>query len=323
MLHPMRSPLDWRPRGLVRALGMPVAVAIERAARLSGRRVGIALLYHRVDDPAGDPAREIVPAIGTALFDSQLRHVARRYHVVLASELHAAAAARRRGERFPVAITFDDDHPALAGRALPALRRAGLRATFYLTGASLEHPFRFWWEHLQLAGGYGIGDLSERLGIPGRDVHKLSEAIQALPPARRAEVAERLRSLAGPDPPDARLPPEDVRALVAAGCELGFHTRDHEPLPTLDDDALLQALTAGREALEALAGRPLETIAYPHGRTDERVTAAARAAGFTTGFTTVPEAVRPETDPLLQGRLLPSFHSAGHFALQLARRLLT
>jgi HD-GYP domain-containing protein (c-di-GMP phosphodiesterase class II) len=77
------------------------------------------------------------------------------------------------------------------------------------------------------------------------------------------------------------------------------------------------------EALEALAGRPLETIAYPHGRTDERVTAAARAAGFTTGFTTVPEAVRPETDPLLQGRLLPSFHSAGHFALQLARRLLT
>jgi len=46
-------------------------------------------------------------------------------------------------------------------------------------------------------------------------------------------------------------------------------------------------------------------------------------AGFTTGFTTVPEAVRPETDPLLQGRLLPSFHSAGHFALQLARRLLT
>jgi peptidoglycan/xylan/chitin deacetylase (PgdA/CDA1 family) len=136
-------------------------------------------------------------------------------------------------------------------------------------------------------------------------------------------VAKRLRSLAGPDPPDARMPPEDVRALVAAGCELGFHTRDHEPLPTLDDDALSQALTDGRTALEALAGRPLETVAYPHGRTDERVTAAARAAGFAAGFTIVPEAVRPETDPLLQGRLLPSFDSAGHFALQLARRLLT
>jgi hypothetical protein len=52
------------------------------------------------------------------------------------------------------------------------------------------------------------------------------------------------------------------------------------------------------------------------------VAAAAREAGFRSGFTSRPEAVTSDSDPLLLGRVEPSFRSKGHLALQLAGCLL-
>jgi peptidoglycan/xylan/chitin deacetylase (PgdA/CDA1 family) len=318
------SVLSLRPQGLMRWLGVPLAVAVQRLARLSSRRIGFALLYHRVEPQQGDPRGEIIPALGADLFAAQLRHLRVHYRVVSAAQLHAAVRERRRGQRFPVAVTFDDDHETLPSFALPALRKAGLTATFFLTGSSLDAPESFWWEDLQtFADGpsWNAADLH-----PGADrasdVHTVSEWIQTLAPVERRAVAVRLRELAGPPRPHRGLRRAGVGALTSAGCEIGFHTFAHEPLTTLDDAELAEAMQRGRPELEQAAGRRLTEIAYPHGKVDLRVAEAARQAGFTHGFTTEPIGVRPDSDPLLLGRLLPSFSSKGHFALQLARRLL-
>src|SRR5688572_12919383 len=90
-----------RIAGLV---GRPLAVLLQSILRLSARRVGIALVYHRIGDPSGDPDTELVPVRATARFELELRHLTRCYRVVPASQLLAAVAARRRGHRFPVAI---------------------------------------------------------------------------------------------------------------------------------------------------------------------------------------------------------------------------
>ncbi len=187
---------------------MPLPSAIRRLAgsppgrlaryallRLSGRRAGLALVYHKLGDPPGDPRRELVPALSPRLFEAQLGHLARLYRVVPCRELQEAVAARRRGQRFPVAITFDDDLASHAGHALPALRAAGLPATFFLSGASLESPHRFWWERLQAAvdGGRDVSVLAEagihaarrrhpRLGRGDRG----GDARRAAPRGRRA-----------------------------------------------------------------------------------------------------------------------------------------
>ena len=298
-----------RPPWLLRLVGVPIAVMVARGARLSRRRVGLALLYHRVEAAQGDQRREIVPALGAGLFAAQLRHLTSHYRLVAAAELQDAVLRRRRGEKFPVAITFDDDHPSHTAVTLPLLASAGAPATFFLTGSSLHEPRSFWWEDLQ------------KVAVRG-DVHGVSEAIQRLQPQDRAQVVGRLRVLAGDPPPDAGLRRGGVEALVDGGCEIGFHTVSHEPLTTLDDAELAEALRAGRDELEQLTRRPLRTMAYPHGKVDSRVAAAARTAGFAYGFTTEAVAVRPDSDPLLLGRLSPSFASTGHFALQLARRLL-
>jgi peptidoglycan/xylan/chitin deacetylase (PgdA/CDA1 family) len=307
---------------LARLVGVPAGVAIERVMRLTARRIGFALLYHHVDVQPGDPRREIVPALGLRLFAAQLHHLRSHYRVVPASQLHAAVLERRRGERFPVALTFDDDHEGHAHLTLAALREAGATATFFITGSSLDGPASFWWEDLQALYGRPAWKATDVLADGGDDIHELSERVQLLPPQQRAAVVERLRSLAGPPAAHRGMRRADVSALVESGCELGFHTLLHEPLTTLDDSGLAAALRDGRAELEELAGASLATIAYPHGKVDARVASAARAAGFTYGFTVETVAVGPESDPLLLGRLHPSFSSVGHFALQLARRLL-
>lgn len=307
------------------AIGLPLAVCLERAARLSGRRVGIALVYHRIGDPPGSLDRELLPALGSALFQAHVRHLSGRYRIVPASELVNATHERQRGDRFPVAITFDDDLASHARIAAPLLERAGAKATFFLCGASLHAPHAFWWERLQVAVNRGIDPsaLPVRSPTGGRpDVHGLGRAIEDLPPHERDEVDAALQNLVGPEPVDAGLREDDVRRLVASGFEIGFHTLRHDRLPALDQEALARAMHEGRAELEVVVGRRLTAIAYPHGRADPRVAAAARAAGFVVGFTGRPEPVTLETHPLLLGRLAPSYDSVGELAFNVAWTLL-
>lgn len=294
-------------------------------ARLSSSRAGVVLVYHRVGGPAsGNQDFEILPAVGRASFEGQLRHLLRHYRVVPAREILAAVRSRRRGERFPVAITFDDDLPEHVRDALPALRAADLPATFFLNGASLHSPHAFWWEELQQAvDGKLLTELPHvdaraAFAREARGLIDLSGAITRLPPQQRVEVAVALRTAVGPPANETGLRTAAVRELVEGGCTIGFHTLQHHVLPALDDAELAGALRDGRAELKATAGTPIDTIAYPHGKADDRVAAAARAAGFVAGFTTARGVVTPGTDPLLIPRTVADL-STSELAQRLAR----
>jgi peptidoglycan/xylan/chitin deacetylase (PgdA/CDA1 family) len=294
-------------------LGTAIAAAAVLFLRLTRRRVGIALVYHSLGVRPGDPASDVTAPHEAALVERQLRHLTACYRVVDAAQIVTAAGRRRRGERFPVAVTFDDDLRSHAQLALPILERAGLRATFFLCGASLEKPFEFWWERFQRANDAGLAG-------PSGDARERFEALKRMSPAERDAELEGLAP--GPPPLDAGMRTPDVRALAAAGMAIGFHTRRHDLLTALDDDELAEAMRDGREELAALAGPELETIAYPHGAHDERVRAAARNAGFRLGFSAAGNPVRPDSDPLSVPRIVPTYRSTGHFALQLLQELL-
>ena len=316
-------------RRLLRPIALLLAGPSARFLRLSGRRAGIALVYHSLAERTGAPDLELVPPHGTKLFEAQLRHLTRTYRLVVADDLPDAVAQRRRGERFPVAITFDDDLASHVRLALPALLRHGVRATFFLTGTTLEGPRYFWWQQLQHAVASDPKRLSELLRSLGVEqvevdpsaVHDLGRRIEGLEPGVREVFVGALRdSFDGPL--EAGVSDEDVRALVAAGMEIGFHTRGHHVLPSLDEEALNAAFEDGRAELERPVGERVTVVAYPHGRADERVAAAARDADFRTGFTGVAVPVGPRDDPLLLGRLVPSHRSARHLAAELAAALI-
>lgn len=291
-------------RRLLRLVGTLVGGIAVGLLRLSGRRVGIVLVYHGIEDASGDPARELSPAHGASLVDRQLRHLRRWFRVVDAADVLEATSSRRRGGRFPAAVTFDDDLRSHVERAVPALERAGITATFFIGGASLHGPHEFWWERVQRAPSGSVD----------------TAALKALSYEERESVVDRL----DPGPPrlDAGLRSDDVRRLRGAGMPLGFHTRRHEVLTQLDDDALALALDDGRDELDAIAGKRLELIAYPHGANDVRVRDAAARAGYVLGFTAAGRAVRPDDERLGIPRVVPSYRSAGSFALQLLAELL-
>lgn len=106
------------------------------------------------------------------------------------------------------------------------------------------------------------------------------------------------------------LTPADAEALAAAGWEIGFHTRRHDLLTALGEDALRAAIDRPERA---------RSLAYPHGKAASREAAAARAAGYEAAYTGAPVALTARTDPQLIGRLQPRTTSVGRFALDLAR----
>jgi peptidoglycan/xylan/chitin deacetylase (PgdA/CDA1 family) len=307
----------------VRLLKALIAWSQAQGLRWSTARVGIALVYHRVEERPRHPGGGVVATIATADFEGHVRHLARRYHPVAAGDLYPASAARRRGERLPVAITFDDDLRSHTSVALPLLRDHGVTATVFLCGASLDRPFSFWWERLERGSEQGVdltGALGHDIGPAPGDLGRAALAIEALPAAARRQISQDLLSQLGPDPDDAGLRAVDVRALSSAAVEIGFHTRDHDRLTDLDDRSLAAALDDGRADLAAASGIFPTVLAYPHGRADTRVAMAARTAGYRFAFTAQASAVGPGSDPYLLGRLEASGVPAGHFPLWLARR---
>jgi O-methyltransferase len=305
------------------------ALVLGRLARLSSTRAGAVVVYHRVGGTTGDHDVEILPAVGSNVFARQLHHLRRHYRVVPAAEILEATRSRRRGQRFPVSITFDDDLASHVRDALPALRRAMLPATFFLSGSSLEGPQSFWWEDLQraidgrLIPPDGIPhvpetDVRAALGRSPRAILDVALSIRELDPGQKREAAAALRAAVGEPAANVQLRAQDVRSLAEADSAVGFHTLEHDVLPALSDSALEHALRNGREQLAAAAGGRLDLIAYPHGKADGRVAEAARAAGFALGFTTARGPVTPDTDPHLIPRTVPDM-SVGAFALRLAR----
>lgn len=307
-------------------------VASLRSARLqrSPLHAGVAVVYHRVGNPGGDRALELDPALATPLFERQLRLLLQHYRIVQAHELCEQALMRRHGEPFPAALTFDDDLPSHAAVVAPIIRSLAVPATFFL-GGSRSTP---WWETLQQAVD---GRTVEASDLPAVEpelveaalerrpnaIRRLAAAVEGLDPPRRDALERTLRARAGGDPPEARLQPEHIRELRAAGATIGFHTVGHYDLRTLDDVELQRELTQGRTALSSLAGQQVLSLAYPHGKADARIAQAARDAGFLHGFTGRAAAVRPDDDPLLLGRVQPSFRSVGRFALALVEALVS
>jgi peptidoglycan/xylan/chitin deacetylase (PgdA/CDA1 family) len=80
---------------------------------------------------------------------------------------------------------------------------------------------------------------------------------------------------------------QELEGLLARGWEVGSHTVTHAHLPDLDEAALAHELRFSREVIARRLGK-CETVAYPYGRADARVAAAAAGAGYLAGCVFTP-----------------------------------
>lgn len=85
---------------------------------------------------------------------------------------------------------------------------------------------------------------------------------------------------------------EQVREMQDAGIRFESHSFSHLDLTSLSFEDCVRDLTDSRELLEALLGRPVRLLAYPRGRHNASVRAAAERAGYSHAFT-LPEGREP------------------------------
>jgi peptidoglycan/xylan/chitin deacetylase (PgdA/CDA1 family) len=109
-----------------------------------------------------------------------------------------------------------------------------------------------------------------------------------------------------------------LRRMATLGFEIGAHSRRHAHLPRLDDAGLRDEVTGSKEQLETLVGQPVTSFAYPYGEHDDRVVAAAEAAGYLQAVTCMTGWALVNTN-LLRIRRIPVFRgdTLSHFARKL------
>jgi peptidoglycan/xylan/chitin deacetylase (PgdA/CDA1 family) len=73
---------------------------------------------------------------------------------------------------------------------------------------------------------------------------------------------------------------DELRALQAAGWEIAAHTCSHPHLTSLDEAGIHRELVESRAVCERELGVACRSVAYPFGDCDDRVRAAAAAAGY-------------------------------------------
>lgn len=73
---------------------------------------------------------------------------------------------------------------------------------------------------------------------------------------------------------------DGVRALAAAGMEIGSHGATHARLADLPDDRVREELVQSKRVLEEQLHAPVDLLAYPYNSVRARIRDAAKAAGF-------------------------------------------
>jgi peptidoglycan/xylan/chitin deacetylase (PgdA/CDA1 family) len=306
----------------------------------------VILRYHSVShfDASGRLYRSPSIALPPEMFEQQMRFLADWYHVVPLSRLVQCLLER---EPFPpraVAITFDDGYRDNFVNALPILRSFGFQATVYVTTGAIGDGWRFWPSRLRSAlletsknridlDELGIYDLSSE---PAREVavKRLTLQLKLQNNEQRAALLDRLVAETGHDAPlDGSdtwfMSWDELRAMAAAGIEIGAHTLSHPILTRLSDESADREIRQSREDLEAGLGGPVHHFAYPNGggviNHDGRIANLVRAAGFLSATTSVNGVVRRDTDPFRISRLgVAQRHSVDGLALNLERdRLFT
>jgi peptidoglycan/xylan/chitin deacetylase (PgdA/CDA1 family) len=121
-----------------------------------------------------------------------------------------------------------------------------------------------------------------------------SDLEQALPALRERGLTATFFVVAGRLGTPGFLDEDGVRALAAAGMDIGCHGMRHRPWRGLDDGELREELVEAKGILEAVLERPVTEAACPFGSYDRRVLKTLRSAGYRRAYTSDRGTVRRE-----------------------------
>lgn len=256
------------------------------------------LAYHGVTDRNDDPLNFDGFHVPVAVFEAHLRTLAGHYRVVPLSDVARRLRAREPFVPGSVALTFDDGYLDNATLAAPLLARYGLKATFFVTTGFLDGTHRPWWFDLRrLLHRAGHAEFARAAIEAERDLKNLADEERS---ARLVEGFSRVGASAG-DPVRPMMTWEHVRALVAAGHEIGLHTVSHPSLGHETPARIEREIYDAAARIRKECGVEPVLFAYPYGGPANRSGASRHLlnkAGIAGAVTTDERWVGPDDDPL-------------------------
>lgn len=296
------------------------------------------LIFHRV---LSEPDPLFPGEMDAARFDAQLAWIKSWFKVLPLDE----AARRLADGSLPAraaALSFDDGYADNHDVALPLLRKHGLPCSFFIATGFLDGG-RMWNDTLiEAVRRSPLADLDLRglSDAQGQDLgrHSLADRralldaliprVKYLAPEPRLACVNAIAGRAeSPLPEDLMMSSAQVRALRAAGMQIGAHTVNHPILATLSRHEAADEIARSRDALQALLGEKVGLFAYPNGKpgTDylpEVHPALVRELGFDAAVSTRWAAARGGDDIFQIPRFTPWDRGRMRFGLRLAAQLL-
>jgi len=256
--------------------------------------IGVILLYHRVTRLEHDRWSIAVTPEHFAEHLEVLRH---RSTIVSLSQLDGALREPRARGPF-VVVTFDDGYADNLHEALPLLQRYDVPATMFVATDAVVTGREFWWDDLERAVGADNYDHTWR-ELRDCDASTRAVALDAARPGGRTSLAP--RSTHRP------LTRDELACLARdALIEIGGHTTSHSRLAALTLGDQRREIEEGRETLESIIGRRVESFAYPFGRPGDYTAETMRLvrdAGFLRACTNQAGHVDPSTDRFVLPRV--------------------
>lgn len=292
------------------------------------RRPGRApiLTYHRIHP---EPSSISVPP---EAFELQMRTLRELYHPLSLTELVWHLERARPLPPGAVVVTFDDGFRDNYDTALPILQAYGIPATFFIASGTIGQQQYYWFDRVRhglkpfAAVAAAWPELASALADKSREaqIALVTEALKR----QESETASRLLSeICDPVHPTARetMTWEEVRALAAAGMEIGSHTVTHPILSRQRPSGAEWEIRHSKEILEAQTGSPVLHFAYPNGQPRDyssSIAAMVRAAGYRSAVSMVPGLAGSHSSLFGLERLSIRHHyRLPHFLMKLSGRL--
>jgi peptidoglycan/xylan/chitin deacetylase (PgdA/CDA1 family) len=284
-----------------------------------GRRV-LVLSYHRVVGDLGSESASGLPTlkISQRTFRRQLEQLLETHDIVTIDEALAVLAGTRRARRDVAVITFDDGYRDVFDWAFPTMRELHVTGVSYVPSSFVGTRKRLGhdrlWPVLQRMSAQKVDPSSLRLSArqekwlrtayagsvtPNKALERLI-AVHATPALYElADVLEDRLGMASAKVPEGQLVMswDMLRALAAAGWEIGAHTADHTVLTNQPLEEARREIAECKAVLEQGVGRPMRHFAYCNGYYSEGIARALREQGFVSAVTTEDMPNVPGVDP--------------------------
>jgi peptidoglycan/xylan/chitin deacetylase (PgdA/CDA1 family) len=317
------------------------------------RRPGaLILMYHRIREEGSDPWEICVREDHFRLHMEVLGRFCRVHPL---SRLKEVLSDRKQDGK-NVFITFDDGYLDTLECAVPLLEKFGFPATFFIPSRNLTDAGPFWWETVDgifwsrdaLPGEFNLScgrehfkktlpaeacrrdrllenNWSANTASPPTDrcrlYLELCAWIKTLSPDEQQMITGQLIAQAGGssgfEEDFKKISPPWISTLAKGSFEIGAHTVHHPALGYQSDQIQRQEISLGKLELEALTGKPVTQLAYPHGHYTDQTKAIARDCGFQLACTTAEGLIGNGTDRLALPRIWMKNISAEAFVRQL------